>query len=233
MESSPKRGPEGSRPNIALLSILAVLCALIVVAGVFFARSQRRSMEASIAGQLSAIADLKVQQIRAWRRERLADAVLLASDPLVLLPANAQNQSRLQGWLESFRKLYGYSEVAIVDRDGRALNVALQDAAPNDPNLGSLISAAVLSREPKVSDLESGPLASVFLDFVAPILSEQGASGGRAVVLRVEASAFLDGIVQSWPIPGPTAECLLVRQEGRRVRYLNEPRHTKQTPLEM
>jgi PAS domain S-box-containing protein len=53
------------------------------------------------------------------------------------------------------------------------------------------------------------------------------------VFLRVEASAFLYALVQAWPTPSPTAECLLVRREGSLVRYLNEPRHAKKAALEM
>ena len=55
----------------------------------------------------------------------------------------------------------------------------------------------------------------------------------QSCFLRMEVSAFLYALVQAWPTPSPTAECLLVRREGERIRYLNEPRHKKQAPLEM
>jgi PAS domain S-box-containing protein len=223
---------ERSLPNIALPLILAALCAGILAAGFISARSQRRGMEASIAGQLSAIADLKVQQILAWRRERIADAMVLASDPLVLAPLSAQSQAGLQNRLEMFRKLYGYSEVGILNAKGQVQNIASEDASPDDPSLLPLITTAIQTGEPKTSDLKAGGFGSIDLDFVAPVHSASGSATGTVVFLRMEASAFLHGMIQSWPTTSATAECLLVRQERDRVRYLSELRHKKGAALE-
>ncbi len=257
---SPSRPTSGWSANWALPGILALLCAGILATGLFYERSHRRSIEAGIHSQLSAIADLKVQQILAWRRERTADAVLLASDPLVAAPPSAQSQFRLQNWLEAFRKLSGYTEVAILDENGNTRNSAVEEASPNDPSLAPLVAAALHTGEPAASELHAGPYGAVYLDFIAPVLSTGGSAaqmiryarskgsgpcppaappcatargGARVVFLRVEASAFLYALIQSWPTPSPTGECLLVRQDGNRVRYLNEPRHNKRAALEM
>lgn len=222
MEYSDERGLKRAPFNLALPVIVAVLGAGIIATGFIAAHTQRRSMEAGIAGQLSAIADLKVQQIVAWRRERLAGAVLLANDPLLRAPPAMQSQYRLQNWLERFRELWGYSEVGVRDAHGRILNVASEDAS-EDPSLPSQITQAVRTGEPNTSDLQSGPLG-VYLDFAAPVPAPPGSGAPEVVVLRMEASAFLNGLVNSWPAPSQTAECLLVRKEGDRVRYLNAPR---------
>ena len=231
MEYSERRRRLSSPANLALPAIIGVLCAGILGAGFVFARNQRKNMEAGIAGQLSAIADLKVQQILAWRRERAADAVLLAKDPLLVAPAAIQSQYRLRNWLEWFRHLWGYSEVGIRDTQGQVLTVASEDAGPENPLLASLIREAARSGQPNSSDLIRGPLG-VYLDFVAPLPSTGGAPAGKTVVLRMEASAFLNGIVEPWPVPSQTAECLLVRMEGDRVRYLNGLRFRNRAALE-
>jgi PAS domain S-box-containing protein len=220
-------------PGVILPGILGILCAGVLAAGFLYERSQRRSIEAGIDSQLSAIADLKVQHIVAWRRERITDAVLLASDPLVAAPPSAQSQFRLQNWLKAFRELCGYTEVAILDANGNTRNSAAEEATPDDASLAPLVAAALETGQPAVSELHGGSFGSVYLDFVAPVLSAGGAKSRSAVFLRVEASAFLYALVQSWPTPSQTAECLLVRQDGNRVRYLNEPRHRKEAALEM
>jgi PAS domain S-box-containing protein len=225
VESGTEPGGCFTPPNSLFPLIVAVLCAGIVATGFVAARSQRRSMEASIAGQLSAIADLKVQQILAWRRERLAGAVLLANDPLVTAQPAAQSQYGLQNWLERFRRLWGYSEVGIRDAHGRVLNVASQDAGPEDPSALFQVSEVIRSGEPNTSDLQRDTFGT-YLNFAAPVPSAEGPAS--VVVLRMEASAFLNGIVEPWPIPSQTAECLLVRKDGDGVRYLNEPRFFKQ-----
>jgi PAS domain S-box-containing protein len=230
VESRSKPVPDWTFSNLALPCILAVLCAGILAAGFLFARSQRRGIEAGIQGQLSAIADLKVQQILAWRRERTADAVLLASEPLIVKAGSAPGE--LQTWLGTFRRLYGYTQVAILDAHGKVQSSASEDASPDNPALAALVTEAIGSGEPRASDLFAGPSRSVYLDFVAPVISPASQTR-RVVFLRVEASAFLYALVQSWPTPSRTAECLLVRAEGDRVRYLNEPRHKQEAPLEM
>ncbi len=229
MESRAKPISDWTFSNLALPCILAVLCAGILAAGFLFARSQRRGTEAGIQGQLSAIADLKVQQILAWRRERTADAVLLASEPLIAMPG--RDPGELQTWLGTFRRLYGYTKVAILDANGKVQSSASEDASPDNPGLAALVTEAIGSGEPRASDLFAGPSRSVYLDFVAPVISPDQTR--RAVFLRVEASAFLYALVQSWPTPSRTAECLLVRAEGDRVRYMNEARHRQDAPLEM
>jgi PAS domain S-box-containing protein len=232
VESPTARGPDWSA-NIAYLLIPMVLCGGIAWLGWRYDHAQRRAREAQIQSQLSAIADLKIQQIAAWRKERLADAALLASDPLVAAPPEAQNQLTLGTWMESFRRHGGYSELAILDRAGHRRQAASQDAGPGDSTLGSLAGAALETGKPQASDLEAGNAGSVYLSFAAPVLTRGGTLSGEVVLLRVDASAFLHELVQTWPTPSPTAECLLVRREGNRVRYLNEPRHENQGALQM
>jgi PAS domain S-box-containing protein len=234
VESPAGRVPQSPLANIALLITLAVLCAGILAGAILYARSQRKGMEAGIANQLSAIADLKVQQILVWRNERIADAVLIASEPLLVASPPVQSQFHLQNWLEVFRRSNGYTEVAILDADGQARNIASAEAGPpetsEDPDLLPLITGALKTGEPRVSDLHSDASGSVHLDFVAPVAPNLS-DNGRVVLLRVEASALLYALM--WPTPSPTAECLLVRREGNRVRYLNQPRHWKKAALEL
>ncbi|HTW63428.1 MAG TPA: PAS domain S-box protein [Bryobacteraceae bacterium] len=227
-------GPSPDRSaNLAFLVIPLALIAGLGVAGWRYDRAQRRDAESQIQSQLTAIADLKVQQIVAWRHERLADAALLAADPLVTAPPSEQSRLRLQNWLESYRKINGYTEVAILGRDGQPRNVASAEAGSDDPGLPELIRSALQTGEPKASDLWTGPFGSVYWDFVAPVVVSGCPAATDVVLLRLEASAFLYALVQSWPAPSPTAECLLVRREGKRERYLNEPRHAKHAALEL
>jgi hypothetical protein len=234
VEYFSERGARRSAASIALPLILAALCAGILAAGLFYARSQRRDMQAAVASELSSIADLKVQQILAWRRERIADSALLASEPLALAPAADQIRFGFEKWLEAFRRLYGYLEVAVLNSDGSVRNAASEDlsAGAADPRVLALVQAALQSGQPAASDLKASASGSPYLDFVAPVLLN-GAATGRAILLRLEASGFLYGLVESWPTPSASAECLLVRLEGNRVRYLNQPRYKSKKALEM
>jgi len=213
------------RGKIVLPLILLVLCGAIVVAGYRIYQAQKKAVEAEAAAQLSAIADLKLQQVLAWRSERLAAATFLASNPMLAAPANPEEAAELVRWLHQFRDLYGYQDVAVLGRTGRVRIGALD--RPPDGRLKGLIAEALLSEGPVASDLDRYAGESAKMDVVAPIKPKTGAPPQEVVVLRVDASAFLYAMIQSWPTASRTAECLLVRQENGKVLFLNELRHWK------
>jgi len=217
---------ESPRPNIVLPVILLAFCIGNGVIGYRYYEAQKRGIESETQSQLSAIADLKVQQILAWRRERIADAILLAADPLVAAPPSSQSQYRLQNWLETFRQHNGYMEVSVLDKTGNVLNAASELATATDSSLPPLIAAALRTGGAAVSDLHEQD-GFIHLDFLAPVPSRNDLPNNRVVLLRIEAPAFLCALVQAWPTSSRTAECLLVRREGNSVRYLTDLRYEK------
>lgn len=68
--------PRRSRFLIATLTLAAIALAAAVV---WYYRQQRRAMEAAVLQELAAIADVKVNQLSNWRRERLGDGRVLSA----------------------------------------------------------------------------------------------------------------------------------------------------------
>ena len=229
VHASP-REEDSPRPNIVLPVILLAFCAGIGVTGYRYYEGQRGSIEREIQNQLSAIADLKVQQVLAWRQERLADALLLAEDPLVKMASSAESQGRLQTWLETFRKHNGYAEASLLDETGTIRTRASERGLATGAALLPLIAEALRTGDAVTSDLYEQD-GSIYLDFLALVSSKKGLPAGSAVRLREEASAFLYALVQAWPTASRTAECLLVGREGDRVRFLTSLRHQKSSAL--
>jgi signal transduction histidine kinase len=88
-------------------------------------------------------------------------------------------------------------------------------------------------REILFSDLYRDEDNTIYLHIIIPIL---GAREGNtftvgAVVLRIIPHDFLYPLIQSWPMPSPTAETMLIERQKDEVVYLNELRHTKNTAL--
>ena len=185
--------PEFLRGNIILPLILLVFCAVIVLAGFRVYPAQKKEVESAAAAQLSAIADLKVQQVRAWRSERLGAARFLASNPMLVAPVNPEETAELQEWLQRFRDQYGYLDVAVVGPTGRVLVGDLD--RPADRRLRDLVAEALRSGHPVASDLDQYSGHSAKVDIVAPIPPKTGGPK-QAVVLRVDASAFLYAMIQ-------------------------------------
>ena len=204
--------------------MLLALSTAFGAAGYRYYQAQKTEAESSTRSQLSAIADLKVQQILAWRRERLGAAILLAANPMVTAPAGARDDRRLQPWLEDFRKLYGYSDVAVLDARGGVRIGGPEMGRPADRELFTTMAMARGNREAAASDLQQSG-GSGHMDVVAPVLEPNGGWVHQLVHLRVEVDAFLSGIIQFWPTPSRTAESILVRTGVDSVQYLNELRH--------
>jgi PAS domain S-box-containing protein len=226
--------PVSRRLSTGLFIILLVIIASIIFAWHPYYRLQEREVEAQMARQLSAIGALKVQQIVAWRHERLAAAVFLAGNPLLEGRPGNWNTTELQAWLDGFRKLYGYRDVAVLGEGGKVL------VASSETNLGLDARALALEKEvlrtgqAAASDLHADEISSVHMEIVAPVPAKNRGQNARKVVLvRVEAAAFLYPLVQSWPNQSRTAESLLVRREGGQVRYLSESRRTAGAPLRL
>jgi signal transduction histidine kinase len=210
--------------------VLLLLCLGIAWAGRLYYHAQRRNTESAMESMLTAFAELKVQRILTWRNECAAHATILATNPLLAEPASAPSDSRLRAWLETFRRQGAYSRVAILTGGGRIrINSADRSGSP-DNGLRALAGDALRSGQVAASDLYLGPDGATYMDFVAPTPAGRRAS---AALVRVEASTFLFPIIQAWPANSPTAESLLVRIEGDRVRFLNELRHRQGTALKL
>jgi signal transduction histidine kinase len=212
--------------------IVLLLCAGIAWAGHLLYRAQLRNTESAMESELTAFAELKVQRILTWRNERSAHAIILATNPLLAEPPSAQGDARLRTWLGTFRRECAYSRVAILTAGGQVRMDSADHPGSPDDGLPFLAKEALRTGQVAASDLYLGPDGSTYMDFVAPA---PAGSGGRAAaaLVRADASAFLFAIIQAWPTNSPSAESLLIRGEGDRVRFLNELRHRKGTALKL
>ncbi len=218
------RRPEVPSARLPLL-VFGVLAAGIVAAGAIHHRNHGSTARREVERQLDAVAALKVGQISAWRIERLADVAIAAANPLLsLAPESGEDAARsvhlrFAYWFRAFGIGHGYRAAAILDESGRTVaswGLPTQDiqASPAD------VAEARARGGPVLSDLRRGPDGRAYLDGIAPL-----AAGRGLVVLRIDPAEDLFPLVQTWPVPSPTAETLLVRREGDEVLFLNELRH--------
>jgi len=196
-----------------------------------------------VGSQLSAIGQLKTNDLADWRRERLADASLLYGNVAFAAlakrylgdPSDAQAEQELQSWLKSYETDDRYDQVRLLDTRG-ATRVPTPAGIPP-------VSSAIAERLPEI--LQSGQVT--FLDFYRD--DDDGRAylavlvpisyGGRsyqalgAVLLRIDPATYLYPYIARWPTPSETAETLLVRRDGNDVLFLNELRFRKDTALSL
>ncbi len=222
------------------VAVFLLLSLGIGTAGLYFYSAQKKLRTADFAKQLGAVADLKIQQIRNWRRERLGDALAVNRNPwlfstLELLQARPKPGTPSQGfrdWLDGFRQGYGYRNIDIFGAQGEIIFRMGPDSAEDLPASVRLrVAEALRTGQPALIDLYFSDKTGLSgMDVLAPVLGSVGT--GRPVgviVFHIDPEDFLFPLIQTWPMPSASAETLLVRLEGDDVLYLNELRHRKGT----
>lgn len=208
-----------------------LLAAVIVAAGVIYLRLERAAAVRRANDQLGAVARLRVQQISSWREERLAEArflmrsgeVAAAIGVLVASPDSASAWARVVSLLEPMRDGRRYTSVAVLDPSGRVL---LAFPGEESAALWADYRLALQDGSPRLTDLTGSPGGKAEMAVFAPIRGALPEAGITAlIVLRLDPTRTLFPLVGAWPVPSPTAECILLRRAGSQVVYLNEPRH--------
>ncbi|HUW39386.1 MAG TPA: ATP-binding protein [Rectinemataceae bacterium] len=236
-KESPPRAPDGAR--MAAATVLALL--LIAAGGAAFYSSQERLALSAVENQLSAVAKLKIGQIVGWERDRLADCRALVDDPYLGASAedyavlgDAASLRYLRTRLGSVERREDYSDILLVDAEGKILLSLAGSEGQLDPPSLAVLETALRRDAPGMTDLYRARDGRISIDAIAPIHPRARiARGIFALVLRSDPDTFLYPLIQSWPVPSASAETLLVRKDGDSVLFLNELRHRPGPPLSL
>jgi two-component system, cell cycle sensor histidine kinase and response regulator CckA len=233
--------PDPVRRNLFLLPVGFLLLTLALgAAGYRYYVGQKQYIEQEARRQLSAIADLKVQQVVAWRRERLADARVIAATPAmpvvqqVLARAGGSDaREQVRSWMETLRTAGGYANVILVDSHGE-MCLSAGRAGGAESQYAALAKMVLRTGDIFFSDLHFDEgLRGPHLGLNVPLRFVFNGPPAGALLLGIDPNEFLYPLIQSWPTSSPTAETLLVRREGDEVVYINELRHQKGTALRL
>lgn len=219
--------------------ILGLLSSVpLVGVGIFYLETPR--LEQQAFADLGAIADLKAGQIEAWLAERRGDALVLSASPGLVEDAvratregDPGARKRIVDRLATLRRAYAYDGFVVVDGNARQILALGLDETTGEAPVRKALHTAFQTSQVATTDLYRSQSGRAHLDWVAPLTKE---IDGRqqvvgAVILDTPVERVVFPLIQSWPTPSPSAETLLVRQEGDAVLYLNELRHRKATAL--
>lgn len=232
--------PREPHDQTTLLIVFALLLLGIGLVDYAFYRVQKDAIKAQAQQQLSAIADLKIQQIGNWRKERLGDAYVLRDSAFASVAVfeqldrglDPEQQAQIDVWLQSYLAGFDYREVLLLDPQGKVL-AATPDALPLAAETVQLLRRAAESRNPELSDLLMFADARILIELAAPLYSRSQKTLLGFAVFRIDPQRFLFPLIQSWPLPSASAEALLIERRGDEVLYLNELRHRKDTALRL
>lgn len=225
----------------ALLMVLVLLVAGIVNVAFFFHQKNEKLHLEMARNQLSAIAELKVNEIAFWRSERFGDASFYYNNrsfAVIVKSFLHSSSDRLERlvlkiWLANIRADRNYCGIFLFDPHGRNLFSSPGDAERITPYLSRVVSESFISRRIVFSDFyRAGPEGKIFLSVVIPVFDPVDRRKAlAAMVLRVDPERYLYPFISSLPIKGSSAETLIVRRDGNDVLYLNELRFYKNSAL--
>ncbi len=218
--------------------VLSLLLATLIFGAVLLFREQEAAVRRQIRNELAGVSQLKVDQITAWRAERLDEGAELLDRPLLktlvgdwLRDPEQVDEATLLAELRALQRHDEYEDVVIVDSDGQIL-LSVRGAEGRVEARDALVEAQ-RSGQPVLTELHTGayspnPHVSVFV----PFPGNEGTSSG-ALALITDARQFLFPLVQSWPTGSASAETLLVKRDGDDVLFLNDLRHQANTALQL
>jgi PAS domain S-box-containing protein len=227
-----------SVPTRKLAMMFLALILVVPLTGLLVEKLYAPEVERDTYANLQAIARLKADQIESWLAEREGDGqLLMASSALVEMVDQLVNgqmpdasRTKLEGYLDGYRKSYGTTGLAVFRQDGRLL---LQSGSVE--GVGANILQQLQAMRPGTvlrSDLYRDEQGHPHMHWLVPL--GPALAGGRpaaAVVAQVDVNRFIYPVIQTWPTASPSGETLLVRQQGNTALFLNDLRHRKGTAM--
>ena len=234
--------PDFGHTQSRLFILFLILALCIGIAGYVYYDFQKQQIKKNIQDELSAIADLKVNQIANWRNERIYDANSIAHNAIIVSavqrllqhPGSSFARREIVQWMKSFEQNPNYKDILLVDPRGAVLLAT----SPKDTTIGiraaTLVQEALRSQKVMMSDFHKGSGYTLpHLDIASPLIMHEGnkAIPLGAIFIRLNPEEFLYPLLRTWPGTSRSAETLLIRKEGDNVLFLNELRHKKNTAL--
>ncbi len=236
--NSEQRSPAFPWSSLIVFLLLAVV---VGASGRFYFAHLRNEITEQKKNELYAISGLKVHQLVSWRRERLSDASFIfnsrtIADEIAKLskdPTQTGNRKQTLGWMTSMFKNRQYAAISLIDTHDKKI-LSVSDGGENSLSHDtSLLHAAAQSKRILFTDLHTESGGGIFIDIIIPILSVRGLDSSVVgfVILLIDPNYALFPLLQEWPIPSRTSECILIRRDGDEVVFLNRLRHIKNVPL--
>ncbi len=225
-----------------LIIAFFLLAIAIITSGFIYYTDQKKTIKQNKQLELSAIADLKVQQIMSWRKERISDAVLITGNSMILdvIKDFLQNdkeqtsKNKVNDWMRSLEKFHEYEHTYLIDTEGN-LRMTTSSVAPfTSLSEKEKILSIMKSNQVELTDLHQSPDSKgihleLFIPLIDPYNPQKNPFG--LLILEINPNSSLYSLIQTWPTPSKTSETLIVRREGDDIVYLNELRHIKNMAL--
>ncbi|MEC4684961.1 MAG: PAS domain S-box protein [Nitrospirota bacterium] len=217
---------------------VSVLAIGVIAGGYWYDQKQIQMIRNSKCHELRTIAQLKINQIVAWRNKSIFGIQVYASSPLFRGSAvrwlqeseNPRLKDQILKEWELTRKLDGFKNIILADLDGNIKLSLNPDVTRLSPLTRKMVNKAATTEDVVFGDFFQSPSNSaIYIDVTAPILNTAG-QPVAVLVLQLDPAKDLYPFIKFWPNPSPSSETLLVSKDGK-VLFLNKLRYNPQSAL--
>jgi PAS domain S-box-containing protein len=226
---------------VMFISVFVLLAIGLTVTGYVYYRNYEKQIRAQTESQLSAIAQLKVNELVDWRTERIADGIILVNNSSFAAlvqaclenPSDTRTQAEIQVWLDNYQMYGQYDRVRLLDIHGKVLLSSPKGLPSVAPAVAQSIPHVLQSKQVTLVDFyRDATNGRVYMTVLIPVLDANAESIG-IVSLRVDPSLYLYPYIKEWPTPSTSAETLLVRRDGNDVLFLNDLKFEQDAALNL
>ncbi len=218
--------PRGGRLSAILLCLLSLA---VAVAGYRYHSTQKADLKRVVRDSLNGIAFAKVQAVKQWRGQRIADGLMAmqqssgyAASWENLRSGRAGFSSAARAWLESFVP-GGYERVFVLSPSGDVVYPARSPAASASKEAREAFAAALRTGRPVLSEVHQAPGGGdLHADLVVPLFSRSNTVAG-AVLLHSGLEDDLALVVMPSPIFTPSLATALIHNNPDATLYLGFP----------
>ncbi|MBU0927046.1 MAG: PAS domain-containing protein [Spirochaetes bacterium] len=224
------------RTSARSIALFAAIALAIISSGLCYTIVYERRQREAVARQLQSIAELKIDSLVQWRKERLGDGIIFNaniwfSEAFTLFLASRQDaaaSTRLSTWMRKVKESSDYDRLLLYDDSG-AMILAFPEDGIDDPVIAAAVPAFAPSAKADFVDLyRNSADGRIYMSIMVPI----GDGDDRGVLaLRIDCETYLYPFLRRWPIESASAETLLVRKEGADLVFLNDLRFNKDAAL--
>ena len=215
-----------------------LVCGILALIGLLAVRYQMQQVNLNASEQLGMIAKVKTDLLERWLIERQGDTEVLGSARSLSELARKWERSGdrdarngLLWRLRDYKDTYRYFNVLIANQDGKVLVSVDEDrlatGAMVSDTLRSTLAQAKFRSGVMTTDFYVDPArpGRAFLDFVKRMPATAPGEAPIFMVLQTDTQEFLFPYLLAWPTQSKSAEFLLLREEEKGLRVLNQLRH--------
>ncbi len=231
-----------SRRRIPYVVLFVLFAASLVFVGKIYWNYSKSVYNNDLARQISAIADLKVQQLTQWRSEWRHEVSVLSSDEgLATLmeryletPSDVDVQEGLRDKLGKLQRHRRDGQFFLLDLNGAQRLAEPADAGTVPPLIARRVPEALQLNEIVFQDLYRDENTSrPLLGIIAPVYHPNSEQPLGVIVASIDPEIILYPLIETWPVPSETAETLLVREERGGALFLSPLRFKPDAALSL